>query len=349
MKACIDEGFNLLSLDGLHAKVLLLDDCFAFVGSQNFTTGGRRNKEATVLPIVPMDGSRFVSRLISWREEAEQVEAGILEQLLKGLEGSIRRHRALLASSQKAFADIVSAYEEAKQKAELERIQALERKSRIRLAQGAALATVRRVGGEWDPYLTLKPDQGHDLTQWVDDSKGDFTLSRLNMYPVLLTDSHRMCFARIGRFRITYFRKSLNWIGKPLEVSDMHFQVRIDLPSSSTKRRNIISKLSHSYRGSVEFALSFSGDDVNVVRTRFIKGSPAWADEYPKFVQTLKSRFFGSKRAIRGFLDEFLTDFQYETLGRDDKNLREYLDGTRYRVSVVQYGENPFVVLTKLW
>src|SRR3972149_2092627 len=40
MKKAISRGFTFLSLPGLHAKVLLVDDKFACTGSQNFTLRG---------------------------------------------------------------------------------------------------------------------------------------------------------------------------------------------------------------------------------------------------------------------------------------------------------------------
>lgn len=49
LKVLIQRGCTVCEIDGLHAKVLISNDNFATIGSQNMTFRGTRNKEATTI------------------------------------------------------------------------------------------------------------------------------------------------------------------------------------------------------------------------------------------------------------------------------------------------------------
>ena len=85
LRHLIEDGVEVRSLQRLHAKVLLVDDSRATVGSQNFTRYARSSKETTALPDRDLAGSVFVETLIEWREQALPVDAGLIQMLLDGL------------------------------------------------------------------------------------------------------------------------------------------------------------------------------------------------------------------------------------------------------------------------
>jgi len=215
-----------------------------------------------------------------------------------------------------------------------------------------AYASIDYDSSEWGGYESLRADNEYDMTSWIiekpDGSVEPYRLSRLSMYPMILADSNRMGFARIGKTRISYIRKGLNWTNRNLTVDNLPLKVNITFPESDTRKRNIIVKLSHSHFGSCEFDVLFKGDSSVMVEKRYSKGGAYWENEHDSFVKTLEKGFFASTVHLDEFFQRFFTHFTYSELGRDHKNVRDFLDGSRYRLSVIQYQENPFLVLKKV-
>lgn len=350
IKKILSDGISVLTLPGLHAKILLIDDKYVSVGSQNFTCRGRRNKEASVLPSVSLEGSRFTATLIEWRKQAANIDEDFVDLLLSKLRHRLKKHGELHKKFQKEFDEIQETYEHEKQEAMRRRLEELERQSHIRMANGVIYASIQPLVGDL-AYNSLLADSGYDMTNWIIKKENGATipykLKRLSMYPAILADTLRMGFARIGKTRITYIRKGLKWTNRALKIGDLNLKVEINFPDTKTTKRNVIVKLSDSYRGSCEFTCLFTGDSVKNIRRRYFKGNPHWQEEYKAFTAMLENAFFGSASAVADFFGRFFTPFTYAELGRDHKNIKDYLKGWRYRLSVIQYQSNPFLVITK--
>jgi len=338
IKKLLSTGISVLHLPGLHAKVLLTDDKHVSVGSQNFTGRGRRNKEASSVPALSLEGSRFIETLISWRQHAEDVEEELVDLLLSKISSHHKRHMKLHEDWALDFEEMRRTCDRAKQQAEKLRLAKLERQSRIRLADGAVFACVQEIPSAYGGYMSLKADANRDMTNWVfKRSRKPYSLNRLSMYPVLFMDTLRMGFARIAKTRITYIRNNVKWRNRSFVVSDLALDVDITLPTTRTRQRNIKVILSGHYRGSCEFALLFNGDSVRCVRKRYFKSSRHWQKEHRLFRKTLETLFFASQAAMENFIRRFFTDFSYEELGIEHKNIRDYCKGWRYSVRVVEY------------
>lgn len=356
IKKMIAEGLSVLTLRGLHAKILLIDDKYVSIGSQNFTCQGRRNKEASAAPSVPMEGTRFIATLLDWRKRAEHVDEAFVDLLLSQLKHRIKQHKELHEKAQTEFDEIQEAYEDEQREAMKRRLEKLEQQSRIRMANGVIYASIQNVSGEtefggWQSYNSLLSDYGHDMTKWIIRKANGHTqpykLNRLSMYPAIFADTLRMGFARIGKTRITYIRTGLQWNNKLLNVGDLTLRVEINFPETKTKKRNVVVKLSDQFRGFCEFSLLFTGDSFTNIKHRYFRGNQYWQDEHRAFIATLDNEFFGSTNAMENFFARFFTDFTYDELGRDHKNIKDYLKGWRYRLSIIQYQKNPFLVIRK--
>ena len=66
----IEEGVQLRCLANIHAKLLIVDNTQLTLGSQNFTSNGRRAKEASVLAGSELDSSRFLDAINIWWEDS---------------------------------------------------------------------------------------------------------------------------------------------------------------------------------------------------------------------------------------------------------------------------------------
>lgn len=350
IKKMISEGISVLTLPGLHAKILLVDDKYVISGSQNFTCQGRRNKEASAAPASAMEGTPFIATLLDWRKRAEHMDEAFVDLLLSKLKNRIKQHKELHVKSKTEFDEIQEAYEEEQREALKRRLEKLEQQSSIRMANGVIYATIQNVSAETGSYNSLLSDYSHDMTKWIIRKANGHTqpykLNRLSMYPAIFADTLRMGFARIGKTRITYIRTGLKW-DKDLNVGDLNLRVEINFPETKTKKRNIVVKLSDHFRSSCEFSLLFTGDSFTNIKHRYFKGYPSWEDEHKEFIATIDNEFFGSTSALEKFFANFFTDFTYAELYRDHKNIKDYLKGWRYRLSIIQYQKNPFLVIRK--
>lgn len=353
IKKAMSKGISVLNLRGLHAKVLLVDEKYVILGSQNFTSRGRKNEEVSVMPQESLEGSKFTETLLRWRKQAEELDEALVERLISELKSYVRKHRKLLDETFSAFENVLQQHEYEQQLRIKRHLEELERKSRIKMASGEVYASLEmKSGRRGEDYYSLVADSKYDMTNWIikksDGSLNPYKLSRLSMYPMILADTLQMGFARIGRTRITYIRDVIDWTNKILEMGDYRLKVSISFPDTGTRKRNIIIKISHAYSGTCEFTMLFTGDVINIIRKSYFKGSPHWREEHKELVSELEKKFFGSASALKDFWRKFFTHFTYRTLGLRDKNVRNYLKGPRFRLSVIQYQENPFLVISKV-
>ena len=353
IKHALSSGISVLTISRLHAKVLLTDDKYITTGSQNFTSYGRKSKECTVGPTESLKDTKFVNTLLRWREEAEPVVEDLIDILISKLSTRIKQHKKLIEETHTEFDKLLEEYEHEKQNALIRRLPELERKSRIKMSQGKAYASIKYIYGEYDGYYSLVADHQYNMTQWLKENPEGTTkpyrLNRLTMYPIILAESNRMGFARIGNKRITYIRESLSWTDRKLKVGDMLLAVDINFPKTDTKKRNIVVKLSHPHLGSCKVSFLFTGDAARLTGKRYFKGKPSWRDGHEGFVEALDNQFFDSPEELNSFFSRFFTGFTYNKLGLHNKNVLEYLKEERFRLSIIQFQGNPFLVVKKMW
>ena len=67
LKRSIESGTTVKHLDELHAKILLIDDKYICLGSQNFTSRGRENKEASFASTQSFKGSDILDTILIWK------------------------------------------------------------------------------------------------------------------------------------------------------------------------------------------------------------------------------------------------------------------------------------------
>lgn len=105
----IERGVQVLTLDRLHAKVLIVDDAYVLAGSQNFTSFARKSKEATIDEPNDLSDTAFVARLREWEHEAEEVDPQLVRALLEALSDDVdelgRREASLVAAYEQVLAD----------------------------------------------------------------------------------------------------------------------------------------------------------------------------------------------------------------------------------------------------
>ncbi len=86
LKELLDSGFSLYDLPKLHAKMIIIGDHFASIGSQNLTLQGTKNKEATVVISEPREVAKIKQQVISWISERQEITQQMIEDAEKLLE-----------------------------------------------------------------------------------------------------------------------------------------------------------------------------------------------------------------------------------------------------------------------
>src|SRR3990172_5751730 len=136
IKKALTSGISVLTLSGLHAKVLVVDNWYVILGSQNFTSRARKSKEASVVPRWSFEYTRFVETLKSWRDQANPINEDLGDLLISKITRRIKQHKKLLEETQAEFDKLVEQHEQEKRLALIRRLEQLESQSRIHMAQG---------------------------------------------------------------------------------------------------------------------------------------------------------------------------------------------------------------------
>jgi len=364
-KTALSQGISVRSLQGLHAKVLLVDGSHTSIGSQNFTSRGQRNKEASVLPATMLGNSQFVQTLHEWRLGAREVTEDEIDELLRQLTPYFRMHKKMHDAIEAKVTEVLVKQEQkrdallhkhGKELEEQERkknillsehLPELEQQSLIRLAQREVFAKLTEHNG----YDTLKVTKGGDLinreSRNPDGSFSPLSLHRLYMYPIIFADTNRMGFARMGKTQITYIRSQVEWTDTQWMVGDVAADVSITFLDTKTESHNIEAKVTNPDHGSCTFGVSFNGKSVEIRERRFLKGNRASQSDYDIFVLNITRTLLDSKDALDEFFKYYLSPFKYADKKLDEKNAEMYFERLWYRTSLIQVQGNSLLVFAK--
>lgn len=353
LKVLLGKGYEVKTLDRLHAKVLLVDGSLVIAGSQNFTNYARQSRECTAVPGDSLAGTSVVETLMAWQSSAAVVSADLVDYLLEELDEVARAAKKASDDLLAVFAWERDAFEEAARVREQKRWESLISRSEARLGQETALACLDWVtsSSTFDSYRSLVAGTGSDLTNWVQRRNGHperVVLPRLMMCPIILTDSGQMGFARVAKTRITYVRSVVAWT-KPASVAGLNSTVTVTFPTDRVHRRNISVEFHPTFRPDLNCRTDvlFDGESLKVVATSSTRGGrpPADFQDYAKACREC----FEDPTVRREFFAEYIaTRFTYTTLGRERQNAETYFEPrTYYRIRLVEFDGMPLLALTK--
>jgi hypothetical protein len=91
LRACLDRGWEVHTLQNLHAKIYLIDNNIMYVGSSNFTTKGLKifgegNLEALVQVVPNQKDVEFVENILSSSTKIDILALSIMEEFTASLE-----------------------------------------------------------------------------------------------------------------------------------------------------------------------------------------------------------------------------------------------------------------------
>ncbi|MBK8080627.1 MAG: hypothetical protein IPK25_10290 [Saprospiraceae bacterium] len=85
---CKKIGIKIFHIKELHAKALIIDNQYISIGSQNFTSAGRKNKETSMMSTWNFSSSKYLETINSWIENAEEIDIEYLLTLESKLKNS---------------------------------------------------------------------------------------------------------------------------------------------------------------------------------------------------------------------------------------------------------------------
>jgi hypothetical protein len=376
IKKLLQKGIPVKCLPNLHAKILLIDDRFVFLGSQNFTGRGRKNKEASTGPLSSLEGTAFLEEILKWRSQAQPVSESLINDLIAILKPHGERFRKMTTEIDRNFEKALEESEEERRKSLEEEkrrtlqanIEKLASQSQLQFEHGPvdmSLKWIPRAGFELDDmvgYLTLVVDDGKrdNLLKWrIKGGDGSFRLSslnRLNMYPLILADTLRMGICRLAKTRIS-FVMGYPW-SPDIQIGERKFSVSVSFPETDTTNRNIIIEVCHPpYRDDIfqcTLDLLFAGNSISLVNKTYSPPDAASKGYFQSCVKILEEDLFPTSLS----LDELLLQiFQGQKGWRYPKRHYNTISlflsgstawpGTHYTLGLIEYMDCPLLVIKR--
>jgi hypothetical protein len=296
VKALVAAGIEVYQLPDLHAKVVWIPGCFLSVGSQNLTTRGTRNKEATATVSHEPWMSHVEAALQRWTLERQRITPEHIEDMehaIAPLRAEFKRLKARLVAVDEA----VRAAEERRERLRVEERERQRRQGRDRLAQLAAFSQsfrrlrasreITAVVREFDGgRVSLVASPGTSFLRWELDDK-PVHLERLKRYLCVVPDLGRLGWARVSNGNISFVESSadrrgvkflgercgVNWVA-PVDGDghNLAFQVagHSSLPSTPFELWVDADAVTLAYPGKVDKAVRTRWDEISAEIARHL-------------------------------------------------------------------------------
>ena len=207
LKELITHGIVVRNLRGLHAKVLLVDDDLISLGSQNFTSRGRKNKEVGFQSNVSFFGSDILKILKDWYSKSQFVNAELIDSLLQ----YVKDNQDELSSIKTKFEEDVKAIinESSINQEAFTITKSVNYNSTIRFPQGEAILT-KKLSGVYNNYYSFFAGDNNNLLEWIktnaNGKKEIFEFPDYYYFPALNLKNMEMAFLRLHKTKITYMK-----------------------------------------------------------------------------------------------------------------------------------------------
>ncbi len=348
LKELIAQGIVVRNLSGLHAKVLLVDDDLISLGSQNFTSRGRKNKEAGFQSNVSFFGSDILKILKDWCSKAQFVNAELIDSLLqyvKDNQDELSSIKAKFEEDVKTIINELSINQEA-----FTITKSDNHSSTIRFPQGEAILT-KILSGEYNNHYSFYAGDNNNLLTWtktnVNGKEEIFEIPDRYYFPALNLKNLEMAFLRLHKTRITYMKSGFkiepefyfNNAGEAditgLKIKDKRFSIDFGFCKRNTKEANIKITLSNSDLGNTTLYFLF-----NSINFKMVKHESSNKD--CKIFIT--DNFLSNQRQVNDFLKEQIL-YQYrKTPNNQPAEIEKFLIKNNYKLGVIYYENCPILI-----
>ncbi len=337
----LQQGIILRNLPRLHAKILMVDRKDIVLGSQNFTSFGRRSKEASASPTSHVLDLNFLKSLDKWIAESTIIDVAMLEILLDQLVTQAKKLEKLEKDLKEQFEKLLLQENERRHQEIKQKLAVAISNSKTSLEQELALGSLRFLGD----IFTFGVENGNDLTRWVNRSER-IRLARLTMVPIVSAQSGQMAFARIAKTRITYIRYSVR-LAKPIEIDGRQFLATVDFPKHDCLNCNLIATLrnARTEKEIVKVKFYFDGLDLNLKGVEL--AGKQTKTVHNQIICDSMNEHFAVEDNRRDFFKSHFKRFTYQRLNIDNHNARDFFSSGVQAISILEYAETPVLVVNR--
>ncbi len=293
LKAKCEQSASIFHLPGLHAKILLVDNEFVSIGSQNYTNRGRKNKEASFVSKSSFLNSKLLREIEEWNGCVENVSESYLEELYNNIIEDCK-------DFQKRKLELKKKIEEIKER---------HKRSELNLTTKRT-ATLTRYDG--NNNLTCKSTE--HLTNWVKKHKRA-ELEKGLFYPIINLDTKQMVFARVSKTVISFIEKEKACDN--VLLGNKSFDVKIVFPGTNCSMSNVKMFFKSDSGKEIKLKYFFDGNNFELKSKRNSNRSAKH-----KIISELESRkdtllsffepFHASIQEKEHIADEFAMEYKYE-------------------------------------
>lgn len=332
LKDAINNKCRVLNLEGLHAKILLVDNEYISLGSQNFTKRGRKNREAGFISEATFKESQFLESLQDWENQSTSIDLDLINSLLDYLEENYEDIKNL---KRKFDRDINQIFEDFQNKNEFNQVELLENyNSTTRFAQGEVILSKTVPPPNYD-YYSFFAGEKNNLCKWIKTtSKGEkeIELNDYDYYPALNVDTQRMSFVRIHTSRITFRQTSF----RTVEIIDKYeFDIVFSFLKSKRKGGNIKIELSNPDIGETWLYLQFNGKELKIKNSKFHNNSAKIF-----FEKNLKNK----DEELNNLLLRQLEPYGFTTRKTAPKDIEKFINKDHYNLGILDFKGYPILI-----
>ena len=221
-------GFKLYALKDLHAKIVFIPGKFASIGSQNLTTNGTKNKEATVIIKNKTHLEEIERSITEWVKDSYEITLEKLEEMQKLVKPFLDDYIKIIKVSEKIDKEIekISLVKQDHEKTLKKFKKEAEKSTYSTFDKNCRITWKGESGwygsGNWTLFCL---DSNPDLMNWycygINESLRE---NKNHRYTCLIKNTGKIGFGRLVKTRMTQFNNS---VGKAdlLEINNHGFKV----------------------------------------------------------------------------------------------------------------------------
>jgi hypothetical protein len=310
LRKIIEDGYKVYHLEKLHAKVVLTKN-MATIGSQNLTTGGTRNYEASYIIDNELDIHDLRSGIENWTKDRILVTLEMVNDMAVLLLPMKRRFQKILAECNDADIEIIRlSLEREKVRLDEEKKKFEKRDSNIRKAINSgrissivipAYFVSRKSSKRWYNTIQISPSDNFSFRKWRM-GKENIILQKRRRILMVNLNTHKLSWPALNKTQITQYGKGLD-LSSWYEVDGIVWNARINCiwDDNLINDYNLEVVLSHERRAPLTIKANFTLDGLNIVdlnsRNKRLKGSAMKDEETIKFkiMEELLNTFWYTK------------------------------------------------------
>ncbi len=337
LKELIANGVIVKNLSGLHAKILLVDNDSISLGSQNFTSRGRKNKEAGFLSDVSFQGSKILQTLNTWHDEAKPVNAEQIDALIEYIKVNEDELAEVKRRLEEDVESIINKF--SKEEHNLAITESQNYNTTFRYPQNEVIV-YKKLSGTYQNYFSFKVDAPNDLSRWIKTgAKGEediFSLPEYYYFPSLNSETMQMMFLRVHSTTITYMKSEFHlsfWSG--YGIKGKPFTVDFKFLKTKSKVANIKITLSSGSVGIANLYYLFNAIEFKLVKSKFSN------KDCEKFIH---DNLLIKPKKIKEFLNDKVLPRKFKTKQDQPEEIEKFLPKDSYKLGIMEFQNQPILI-----